>query len=390
MGRLVFPDYNNCILNLTASFCNYYGVETDYGTLPLVDQALKNKPKHVMHMIFDGMGVDVIEKLLPEEAFLRRKMAGKITSVVPCTTTAAMTSYYSAKSPNEHGWLGWSLYFKEFNGIIDTFLNKYTFHGCEAGKIYAADRMMPYESTFARIEQSISGLVEIHTVFPSGIRFSKEGHINHVVEDLEEMETVLDDLLTSDKENFITVYWYYPDSSMHHHGCYSEQTKAVVQEIDAMVSSLSRHKDVLMVVSADHGLTDVTEEIYLNEYADLDACLVMPPSVETRLASFFVHSEMQEQFVELFNAYFGDSFLLLSREEFFNTGYLGPGNRHKKTNDFIGDFVAIGTAGKIIRYRTVNMSVNPAFKAQHAGLTEAEMVVPLIINYSGSFGEEQS
>lgn len=385
--RLVPPDYDNCILNLTASLCSHYGVETDYKTLPLLDEALAARPRHVLHMIFDGMGAAVLERLLPEEAFLRRKMAGTITSVVPCTTTAAMTSYYSAKSPNEHGWLGWSLYFKEFNGIIDTFLNKYTYHGGEAGKIYAADRLMPYASTFERMEQCTSDTVEIHTVFPTGIRFSKKGHKNHIVLDLEEMEKVLDGLLEAPEESFITAYWYYPDSAMHHHGCYGKETREVIEAINSLVERLSRHKDTLIVVSADHGLTDVEEEVYLNEFKDLDACLRMPPSVETRLVSLFVHTEMLETFEALFEKHLGDSFLLLTREEFFKRGYLGPGLRHRKTNDFIGDYVAIATAGKIIRYRTLNMAGSWHFMAQHAGLTEEEMVVPLILSLQPPEGE---
>ena len=36
-----------------------------------------------------------------------------ITSVFPPTTTAATTSMLSGLNPNEHGWLGWDLYFKK-------------------------------------------------------------------------------------------------------------------------------------------------------------------------------------------------------------------------------------------------------------------------------------
>jgi len=65
----------------------------------------------VVLMAFDGMGVDILEKHLPRESFLRENMIRYVTSVFPSTTTAAMTAYYSGLSPNEHGWLGWSLYF---------------------------------------------------------------------------------------------------------------------------------------------------------------------------------------------------------------------------------------------------------------------------------------
>ena len=46
-----------------------------------------------------------------------------IDAVFPATTTASTTSVLSGKNPNEHGWLGWDLYFKEFDKTISIFPN---------------------------------------------------------------------------------------------------------------------------------------------------------------------------------------------------------------------------------------------------------------------------
>ena len=95
MNSIVLPDYKNSILNITSSILKSYGINSRYSTLGLLDSALEKRYKNVVLMIFDGMGIDILENNLPDDSFLRRNNRQHITSVFPCTTTAAMTAYYS-------------------------------------------------------------------------------------------------------------------------------------------------------------------------------------------------------------------------------------------------------------------------------------------------------
>ena len=62
------------------------------------------------------MGHNVLQNSSPNGEFAKHEI-DVITSVYPCTTTAALTTYYSAKSPLETGWIAWSQYFKELRKI---------------------------------------------------------------------------------------------------------------------------------------------------------------------------------------------------------------------------------------------------------------------------------
>ncbi|ULQ60772.1 alkaline phosphatase family protein [Brucepastera parasyntrophica] len=110
MGRIVFPDYSNSILNLVSSILGYYNVPANYHELDVLTQYLEKRRKNIVLMIFDGMGADMLAKNALPSGFLLNHAIKRITSVFPPTTVAATMSYYSGLSPNEHGWLGWSLF----------------------------------------------------------------------------------------------------------------------------------------------------------------------------------------------------------------------------------------------------------------------------------------
>ena len=76
-----------------------------------------------------------------------------------------------------------------------------------------------------------------------------------------------------------------------------------------------------------------------------------------------------------FKRYFENDFILKTRNEIIDEKILGDGVNNKLLEESIGDFVALGVTDKYFRY--CNYSIN--FKSMHAGFTEDEMIIPLII-----------
>ena len=58
---------------------------------------------------------------------------------------------------------------------------------------------------------------------------------------------------------------------------------------------------------------------------------------------------------------------------------LGYGQKHKKIDDFIGNYLALSISDSIIRLQTFLADGKPVKKSTHCGLTQEEMEVPLII-----------
>lgn len=377
---LSYPDYTRCPVNIISSILKYYRAPYEYPTLPKLDVHLDNFYKNVVLIVLDGMGTDMMKRNLPDTAFLRRNHIDNLTSVFPSTTTAAMTSYYTGVSPNEHAWLGWSLFFKEFCRTIDVYTNLDSYTKIPVTKTNAAEFVMPYETIYHSIEKSIIGDVQPFTISQTGVNIAERGNIHKTADKFERVCELLKMICGSPQNTFTYVQWNSPDDTAHREGCYSEavadKLKFLNNQIESLASSLT---DTLIIVSADHGLTDISEEIKINHIPDIADCLVVPPFVESRAAACYVKYDRKTDFERAVHNYLGNDFLLLSRNDVINKGILGGGKSHPKTIDFIGDYMICAIADKGIRYQTLNMKPKQMNKANHGGLTDAEMIIPLIV-----------
>lgn len=378
----VFPDYDNSILNITATLQRHFGCPSFYAPLDVVADALAPRPRNVVLMIFDGMGDDMLQKNLVEKSFFRRHQKRTLTSVCPSTTTAALTALYSGLSPIEHGWLGWSLYFKEYGAAIDVFPNRYSStKSIVGGKIDAAYNYMPYTTIFEQIHEVNEGRVACHTVIPSHITFPKQPNINHRVDSLDDLCAAVEHVCHEDGEKLILSYWHEPDAVMHQYGCYAGETAVLASCIDDTVARMAQSlpSGTLLIITADHGQLDITDDLFLNDMPELDECLVMPPDIEARTLGFTVHSDKMDLFPTRFADRFGDRYLLLDRKQVLDMALLGRGTPHPKSLDFIGDYLACALDTSMLRYR-VRGGVPPrTYQGLHAGLDAREMLVPLIL-----------
>ena len=59
--------------------------------------------------------------------------------------------------------------------------------------------------------------------------------------------------------------------------------------------------------------------------------------------------------------------------------FLGYGEKHQKIDDFIGNYVALSTAGSIIRLETFLAEGKEVKKSTHCGLSREEMEVPVFV-----------
>lgn len=376
--KLVYPDYTKSIPSVIASIEQYYGIRRGSEPLDCLKPYMSRKYKNIVLLIFDGMGSRVLENTLDGSEFLLSRRISDITTVYPPTTVAAMTSWYSGASPNEHGWLGWSLFFKELCRCIDIFPKTDSFTREPCMPLDYHKMIMPYESLMERIYNK-NKEIRLHSVFSKGClpfenysRFTSADNIDDFC------RTIRQQCMISG-EKFIFGYWTQPDEILHSMGCTDNISAGCIRDISVHMERLSRDlDDTLLIISADHGMIDIDEEIYINTLPEINECLVMPPSMEARAMAFFVKNNMCREFESRFRKRFGSDFLLMTRAEVLKKGLLGGGVTHAKTSDFLGDYLAVAVGRKILRYNTMNGRMNRRMYAHHAGLTEDEMLIPLI------------
>ena len=367
----VFPDYDNSVLNLTCSILKHYGADAHHSGLPQIDNILSGTWKNIVYLTLDGMGSEFVKRAMPHSSFLRSHHAADLSSVYPCTTTTATTSMLSGLSPIEHGWLGWNSWFKEYGRVVDLFLDRDSFCGVDV-KPSPAWELMPFTDIAEQIKNSTGGTVDCHKAMPP---FAENG-----VNSFKQLaEKIKNDCETAG-QNLILAYWYEPDTLMHKDGPYSRIVLKEMMSIDKTLACMFEQlKNTLLIITADHGQTEIFEEIFIDDYPEIMDCLILPPSMEVRAVSFFVKPDRHAQFRSAFSEMTGKSFMLMSKAEVMEKGLLGSGKAHYKADDFIGDYLACAVGHTTLRFQSKFNRSRFTFKGHHSGLTREEMIVPLIL-----------
>ena len=377
--NIILPNYEHCILNLITSILKNYNVETKHKSLESMDNILNNKYKNVVFIILDGMGEHILEKVSPT-GYFRKKEIDCITSVYPSTTTAALTAYYSGKPPYETGWIAWSQYFKEYGRDIDMLSHResYTSRDLKNARINVFDTTVKYKSVFEQIEEALPN-IKAYEITPS--YSDKRAKRSIRADSIDEIIMNIETLCKNPDEKFILAYCDNPDGLLHKFGTDSEEVKEFIENIERKIEDMCKNltEDTVVIISADHGHKDINKAYSILDYPEIQKCLILPPSLESRVVTFWVKEDMKEEFVKNFNKNFENDFWLMTKEEFLEKNMLGFGKKHPKIHDFIGNYIALSIPDSIIKLETYLTEGKKIKKSTHCGLTKEEMEVPVII-----------
>ena len=378
-NEIVFPNYDHSILSTITSILKYYNVNTPYSSLKALDEKLSRKYKNIILIILDGMGSHILDNLSPN-GFFKSKQLDTVTSVYPSTTTAALTTYYSGQPPIETGWIAWSQYFKEYGRAIDMFSHRESYLGenLNYSKLNVFNDIMKHETIFDKIEKA-SPNVKAYEITP--LYSERRSKRTVTADNLEELLDNLNMLCQTNGEKFIMAYCDNPDGLLHKYGTSAQEVQNFIKQAEDGISKSYNElpDDTLVIVSADHGHKDIEKAYTMLDYPEIQECLILPPSLESRVIAFWVKENMKKEFEERFNKIFGEEFLLLSSNEFLNRNFLGFGKKHPKIDDFIGHYIALSTSSSIIRLETFLAEGKPIKKSTHCGLSKEEMEVPVIV-----------
>ncbi len=379
--NIVLPDYDHSILSTTSSILKYYNIKPNHKSSKVIDKILKSgNYKNVILFILDGMGNELLNSISKNGYFNKNKL-DVVTSVYPSTTTAALTSYYSGLTPYETGWIAWSQYFKEYGRALDMFSHKESYMGDVLKKprkdVFKDD--MNYESIFKKIENANKNVkaFEIEPLYAE-----RRSTRSMIADNIDEIIESIYDIYDISGNKFILAYSDCPDWLLHDYGTDSKEVKKYILDAEKKIEKLKKDlgDDTVIIITADHGHKNIDKRYTLIDYPEIYECLIMPPTLESRVINFWVKEEMRDKFEKRFNKIFGKEFWLMTKEEFLDERkMLGTGKKHKKIDDFIGNYVALSVAGSMIRLETFLIEGKPIKKSTHCGLTKEEMEVPVIV-----------
>ena len=200
-------------------------------------------------------------------------------------------------------------------------------------------------------------------------------------DNVDEIISNIEMLCKNQYKKFILAYCDNPDGLLHKYGTKSEEIKKFIIETERKIEELCQNlpEDTILIISADHGHKDIEKVYTLLDYPEIQECLILPPSLESRVLSFWVKEDMKHEFEQRFNQIFKEEFWLMTKEEFLAKNFLGFGEKHKKIDDFIGNYIALSISSSIIVLETFLAEGKRVKKSTHCGLTKEEMEVPIIL-----------
>ena len=363
--KIIYPDYEKCLTNLTNSILKYFDITPYHKTLKELDKVLEESNyDNIILLIYDGMGSNILSRNLNENSFLRKHKIEDIKAIFPPTTTASTTTLLSGLNPCEHGWLGWDLYFKCLDETVTMFLNTKKDTNILVSEENMAQKYFSYKSIIDLINEKYKAF----KLMPFG---------DNAYNDLADLNNKVINLCKEKGKKFIYAYYDEPDHTTHNEGTDSNITVKLYEEIDKSTKELyEKLKDTntLVIVTADHGHIN-SKDITLSDYKDIFNLLKHDVSIEGRACAFFIKEGKSQEFEQLFNKYFKDDFILYTKEEVIKNKLFGKGTENKYFKDSLGDYLAVAITNKYFRYNENSVKLT----SMHAGLTEDEMLVPLII-----------
>lgn len=355
----------NSITNLACSILKEFDLPYLHSTLDVVDNFLEGEnPENVVVILCDGMGYNILKNTLNEKEFLIKNLKTSIRSVNPSTTTASTTSMLSGLNPCEHGWLGWDLYVKPIDKIVTLFLNSIKDKGVQAETFHVGNKYYSYKNITEQINEK--GIYTSKILFPFG---------DDLYSDFDDMLLRIERETNKPGKKYIYAYYENPDSLLHQFGVGSDESIVEIKKINNGIEELcSRLENTLVIVTADHGHIN-SSDITLSREPEIFNLLERDIWLEGRFCSFKVLDDKHDRFVELFNKLYSDDFVLKTKQEVIDEKIFGDGKVHELFESSLGDFIAMGKTNKYFRYNEDSVYL----KSMHAGITEDEVNIPLII-----------
>lgn len=347
-----------------SSLRRYYGLQTYHNSDSDLDAWLnEKKPRCIIALLVDAMGISVMEKHLKRSGFFFSHLKKEITTVFPPTTTAATTSFRTGRSPAENGWLGWNQYFQEMDDNIILF-REHSQYGSEFYYGFV-ERTMPYKDL---VQDLRDHNINSESVWPIWSRVNPCASYHDLLKTAGE-------ITEEDGMRFVYAYWDAFDTLMHQEGPSSRQAGKMINEIEQETEQFVKTlpADCALVIVADHSQVDVRQKDMALQ-KDMCACFRHEPALEPRTIAFYIKDGKEKEFVERFNDAFGRDYHLYTHAEVMAGHFFGEGTVHPRMEEFIGDYLAVAETDLQLFYKK-----GAGKKGDHAGGMKEEAVVPLIL-----------
>jgi predicted AlkP superfamily pyrophosphatase or phosphodiesterase len=400
----VIPEYGSyCISGIPSTIMELFGTKPVGRTLPRDTLGEVNGIENVMLLILDGFGMSAWRRQQNEgfvKAITSRGSVRPITTVFPSTTAAALTTFATGLTPQEHGLHEWFLYIKDLDAVVATLPFSFA---QDLGRETLRGHMKPRalftgEPIFKRLKEAG---VRVESFVSRALAGTSYTSLVHRTSDkvaysgASDMVAILRRSIESARRpSFFYVYWSYIDAIEHRYGPATDESELEASSISfvvqkGLIERLGKGpaKKTLLIVSADHGQVPVSPEktIYLNRYRSVIDGLrrtksgqPIPATGSARDVFLHVQPEKREKVRELLAKRLAGRASIVSVRDAVKHGLFGLGKPSRKFKERAGDLIILPHGNRTVWYRDTPY-YEFDLRGHHGGLSKEEMTVPLAV-----------
>lgn len=400
----VHPCYDGySIANIPASICGWLGCPLPAGRslAPIITEKFHDQYNHIILVVIDGCGLDFLRfhHLDPNspqpssdwQRVLNDGLFFPLTSLAPSTTAAALTTFWTAKLPAEHGVIAYEVFLKEYGVIANMVTHAVTAINATQGNLAQADfkpkQFLPVTTLGYYLKKANihSFALQHQSIADSGLsQMLLEGTHRLPFQSLPEIwKTALDiHHRYSRQRTYTYIYWGELDTLSHRVGPHSQQLCELWRNFSTLlvdfILQLRKLKvpRTLVVLTADHGQigTEISSNFEMRHHPELTRHLIMQPSGEGRLPFLFVKCEHAKDVDDYLKNHWDQQFSLVPSEVVLKAGLLGNCEPSPAVRDRLGQFVVFPQKNAYWWWAPKENHL----LGRHGGLSQAEMLVPLI------------
>lgn len=385
MYPFTVPDYSGkSIVNLMSSITNSFGKKHKYLELGSLSSKEIKKFRNIVLIVIDGLGYNYLKK--QKNSFLLNNLKSSMTSTFLATTACANTAFIVGYPPQQHALTGWDINLKEVGAITSILpftpifggeiLSK---SGINMNKIIDIE---PLHKGFKGKCFTIINKKLAHSPFNDYVSRNTEiipttSYKNTFIQ--------LKKLIKkkSVKRRFIHAYMSELDSLTHKKGVNSKKVKNLFFDLDKRIAKLSKSvkgTNTQLIIVADHGQINTSKdaEIWVENITGLKECLTIPLAGDSRVKDCFVRPGKVNDFEEIIKTKLSNYCWCYKGKDLIKNNFYGLGEPNKKLFDRVGDYVLIMKENYALKDKLANHK-NKFSKGKHGGVSEDEMLVPLVL-----------
>jgi hypothetical protein len=291
-----------------------------------------------------------------------------MTSVAPSTTATALTSLTTGVEPGRHGLIGYR--FALGRDVLQAL--RWSVDGTDATTRYPPDVVQPIPPKL-KVDGASVGYVGKEAFKTSSFtRAHLRGCRYLGFDELEGMIPLV--VAEADRSRFTMAYHDAIDKTAHHHGLGLEYEAAIAESEAALVALRAQLPDeVAIVVTADHGQVDVGPAALALTPATLAKVDFM--SGEGRFRWLHAFPGSARELADQVSEELGDSAWIFTKRQVHDHGLFGE--LTDDVSDRLGDVAVVPFTDHFVP--DPREPLEARMKSRHGSLTDAEMLVPLVV-----------